>query len=143
VPATMKGCGGLARLGELERRVMDILWDSPDADLSVREVANALPAHAYTTVLTVLTRLEHKHMVSRNKEGRAHRYAAVASREAYTAELMHEALGAAPDRNAALVRFAETVSSDEAVVLRQALRDMTSGSVRKRASSKRPTKGDS
>jgi len=52
-------------------------------------------------------------------------------------------LGAAPDRNAALVRFAETVSSDEAVVLRQALRDMTSGSVRKRASSKRPTKGDS
>jgi len=121
---------------------MDILWESQGAELSVREVANSLPAHAYTTVLTVLTRLEHKHMVSRNKEGRAHRYAAVASREAYTAELMHEALGAAPHRNAALVRFAKTVSTDEAMVLRQALRDMTSGSSHKQAPFKRPAKGD-
>jgi hypothetical protein len=34
---------------------------------------------------------------------------------------MLEALGAAPDRDAVLVRFAEVVTSSEASVLRQAL----------------------
>ena len=130
----------MARLGELERKVMDVLWEAHGADLSVRQVASALPSHAYTTILTVLTRLEHKHMVSRNKEGRAHRYAAAATREAYTAELMHEALGAAADRNAALVRFVETVSTDEAVVLRQALQGMPKRSADEHGS-RQPRKG--
>ena len=111
----------MARLGQLERRVMDVLWASPASALTVREVSAQLPDHAYTTVLTVLDRLRHKQLVHRTKDGRAHRYAAVASREVYTAELMHEALGTAPDRAAVLVRFAETVSSSEAVVLREAL----------------------
>jgi predicted transcriptional regulator len=100
---------------------MDVLWGSMGSALTVREVAKELPNHAYTTVLTILDRLRHKQLVRRTKDGRAHRYSAVASREAYTAELMHEALGTAPDRKAVLVRFAETVTAAEAVVLRQAL----------------------
>jgi hypothetical protein len=40
------------------------------------------------------------------------------------AELMVEALGSAQDRRAVLVRFAEVVSPEEAVVLRQALADL-------------------
>ncbi|HEY3940919.1 MAG TPA: BlaI/MecI/CopY family transcriptional regulator [Acidimicrobiales bacterium] len=111
----------MARLGELERRVMDVLWGSMDAELTVRQVAEELPRYAYTTLMTVLDRLHRKHMVLRTKDGRAHRYRAVASRESYTAELMHEALGAVVDRDAVLVRFAETVSPSEARVLRQAL----------------------
>ena len=111
----------MARLGELERKVMDVLWGPVGAELTVRQVAEQLPRHAYTTVLTVLDRLERKGMVCRTKEGRAFRYAPAASREAYTAALMHEALGAAPDRDAVLVRFAETVTGDEARVLRRAL----------------------
>jgi predicted transcriptional regulator len=83
-----------------------------------------LPSHAYTTVLTILDRLERKGLVRRSRDGRAHRYAAVASREEYTAELMHEALVGTSDRDAALVRFAETVSSEEAAVLREALAEV-------------------
>ncbi len=111
----------MARLGELERKVMDVLWGSMGTGLTVRQVAEELPTHAYTTVLTVLDRLQRKHMVERTKDGRAHRYTAAASREAYTAELMLEALGGATDRDAVLVRFAETVTVSEADVLRQAL----------------------
>lgn len=113
----------MTRLGELERRVMDELWSSMGTERTVREVAEHLPTHAYTTVLTVLDRLERKGLVRRSRDGRAHRYAAAASREEYTAELMHEALVGTSDRDAALVRFAETVSSEEAAVLRQALGD--------------------
>jgi len=111
----------VARLGELERKVMDVLWESMGSEKTVRQVAEELPSHAYTTILTVLDRLQRKDMVRRTKDGRAHRYAATASREAYTAELMLEALGAAPDRDAVLVRFAEVVTSSEASVLRHAL----------------------
>jgi len=118
----------VARLGELERKVMDVLWGSLGTAMTVRQVAERLPTHAYTTVLTVLDRLQRKQMVRRTKDGRAHRYTAAASREAYTAELMLEALGAAPDRDAVLVRFAETVTESEARVLRQALDSVGEGS---------------
>jgi predicted transcriptional regulator len=111
----------MARLGELERKVMDQLWASMEQPRTVREVAEHLPSHAYTTILTVLDRLERKGLVRRQRDGRAHRYTAAASREEYTVSLMHEALVSSADRDAALVRFAETVSPEEAAVLRQAL----------------------
>ena len=115
----------MARLGELERKVMELLWSSPSETLTVREVALELPHHAYTTVLTVLDRLARKGMVERTKDGRAHRYAATAPRDVYTAELMREALRGAPDSHAVLVRFAETVTASEAEVLRSALEEVS------------------
>ncbi len=111
-------------LGELERRVMDVLWGSMGTPLTGRQVADELPDRAYTTVLTILERLRRKNLVERTTEGKLHRFAATASRETYMAELMVEALGTAQDRHAVLVRFAEVVTPEEAVVLRQALRDL-------------------
>lgn len=111
-------------LGELERRVMDVLWGSTGMQLTGRQVADELPDRAYTTVLTILERLRRKNLVERTTEGKAHLFAATASRETYMAELMVEALGSAQDRQAVLVRFAEVVSPEEAVVLRQALEDL-------------------
>ena len=131
----------MARLGELERKVMNVLWESEGSPLAVRDVCRYLPHYAYTTVMTVLDRLERKKMVHRTKEGRAYQYVAAGSREGYTAELMHEALGSAPDRNATLIRFAETVSASEAVVLRQALRDLREGAVPHKAHGHRPSRG--
>lgn len=131
----------VVRLGELERAVMETLWDltsdwDPDPSddtggalartATARQVADRLGADrqlAYTTVLTVLDRLERKGLVRRLRKGRAHRYAPIATREAYAAELMLEALGSASDRDAALVRFVDAVSPEEAEVLRRALRD--------------------
>ncbi len=108
-------------LGQLERKVMDILWDASDESLSGREVADQIPDRAYTTVLTILERLRRKKLVKRSTDGKVHTFSAAATREAYTASLMLEPLGGAQDRNAVLVRFAKTVSPAEAKVLREAL----------------------
>jgi hypothetical protein len=77
-PCTCDTCTcGVARVGELERRVMMILWERGDDELTGRQVADALPEHAYTTVATVLDRLVHKGLVRRRKLGRSIRFAAV------------------------------------------------------------------
>ena len=109
-------------LGELERAVMDILWTA-ERPLTARDVQDAL-AHrdlATTTVLTVLSRLERKGLVSRERDGRAHRYRSVSSREDHVAELMRDALDAAPDRGAALARFLGSIPDHECAALRDLL----------------------
>ncbi|WP_341483428.1 BlaI/MecI/CopY family transcriptional regulator [Micromonospora cathayae] len=115
----------MTRLGDLERAVMDVLWDgtSGPGGVTVREVADALAGRelAYTTVMTVLDRLAGKGMVEREREGRAWRYRAAASREAHIAQLMLDALDLGGSRDAALVRFARSVTGTEADVLRAAL----------------------
>ncbi|OHV45020.1 CopY family transcriptional regulator [Parafrankia soli] len=113
----------MARLGDLERSVMDVLWSADDW-LTARDVAARLHHErdlAYTTVLTVLERLERKGFVRRQRAARAHRYAATDSRETVVAEAMLEALGTADDRGSALVRFVGSVSAEEAEILRRAL----------------------
>jgi predicted transcriptional regulator len=118
------------RLGDLERRVMDVLWDSETQALTGREVADQLPDRAYTTVLTILERLRRKGLVERTTDGRTHRFAAADTRETYRAELMIDALGEpTANRSAVLVRFAESVSPGEAEVLRRAL-DAASASLK-------------
>jgi predicted transcriptional regulator len=106
---------------------MEALWSSPDA-LSAYDIqdtlarASAKPLAA-TTVLTVLSRLEKKGFVQRERSERPHRYAAIASREDHMAELMHEVLGGADDRAAVLARFVGQVSPAEAEALRRLLND--------------------
>jgi BlaI family transcriptional regulator, penicillinase repressor len=109
-------------LGELERAVMETLW-SAIAPVTARDVQDALADRdlATTTVLTVLGRLERKGLVTRTREGRAHRYRAVASREDHVAELMRDALDATPNRGAALARFLGTIPPDERAALRDLL----------------------
>jgi predicted transcriptional regulator len=60
-------------LYDRELEVMQVLWDKGSA--TVAEVRDALTDEmAYTTVLTVLRRLEEKGYVGHEEEGRAHRY---------------------------------------------------------------------
>lgn len=119
----------MATLGELERTVMDLLWGTPGAltanalrDLLALATKDAMGKElAVTTVLTVLSRLEKKGLVERERETRPHRYRAITSREEHTAELMHEVLVTAPDREAVLARFIGSVSDSEAQALRKLL----------------------
>ncbi|MEO6310305.1 MAG: BlaI/MecI/CopY family transcriptional regulator [Leifsonia sp.] len=119
----------MASLGELERSLMDVLWDT-NQSLSANELRDRLADRrtttasrelATTTVLTVLSRLENKGFVARDRESRPHLYHAVTSRAEHTAELMHEVLGSTGDREAALARFIGNVSPQEAETLRQLL----------------------
>jgi predicted transcriptional regulator len=121
----------MGSLGVLERLLMDLLW-SADRPLTANELRDALldPASsatkplATTTVLTVLSRLENKGFVTRDREIRPHGYSAVSSRAEHTAELMHEVLGTTSDRTATLARFIGNVSPQEARTLRDLLASM-------------------
>ncbi|HLQ55619.1 MAG TPA: BlaI/MecI/CopY family transcriptional regulator [Streptosporangiaceae bacterium] len=110
------------RLGELERAIMDVLWETPEP-LTVRQVSGQLTARdlAHTTVMTVLDRLAKKGFARRERDGRAWRYRAAETREAYVTELMLNALDQTGDRQAALARFVRSVSGAEARALRRAL----------------------
>ena len=101
---------------------MEVLWQT-ESSLTVRQVSNGLTQRnlAHTTVMTVLDRLAKKGFARRERDGRAWRYRPAATREAYVAELMLTALEQTGDRDAALARFAQSVSGAEAVVLRDAL----------------------
>jgi predicted transcriptional regulator len=121
-PCTCAACAcGAARLGELERRVMNILWEHADGEMAGRQIADQLPNNAYTTVATVLDRLVHKALVRRRMDGRSIRFAAVGTRGAHTAVLMHEDLAEGQDPGAALARFAEILTPEEVAVLRRSL----------------------
>lgn len=106
---------------------MDVLWDAADP-LTVREVSACLIERdlAHTTVMTVLDRLAKKGFARRGRAGRAWRYRAAETREAYVAELMLTALDQTGDRQAALTRFARSVSGTEARALRSALETLGS-----------------
>ncbi len=125
-PCSCEHCRcGVARLGDLERRVMDILWAEDGVELSGRNVADLLPEHAYTTVATVLDRLVLKGLVRRRMVGRSIRFHAIGTQGAHTAMLMHEAMAEGRDPRAALLHFAGTLSSEEAEVLRRSLGEIT------------------
>jgi predicted transcriptional regulator len=112
----------MTRLGELERAVMDVLWQA-DEPLAATDVQAALADRelAVTTVLTVLDRLGRKHLVHRARAGRAYRYTPATSRASVIAQTMLDALGSTDDRGAALARFIESVDADDADLLRAAL----------------------
>ena len=72
-------------LGDLEADIMQIVWSKRDA--TVREVFGILKAErkiAYTTVMTVMSRLADKGLLLKKKAGNAFVYRAAASEEDFT-----------------------------------------------------------
>ena len=84
----------LPKLSKLELKIMGALWSKGAS--SVREIQESLPAKrrpAYTTVQTMLYRLEAKNAVRRSKKiGNAHIFEAVVSRNAAQGRLIDELL---------------------------------------------------
>ena len=80
------------KLSKLELQVMEILWDG--GARSIREVQEAFPEKvrpAYTTVQTLINRLEAKHAVHRVKKiGNAHIFEPSVSRSAAQGRLIDE-----------------------------------------------------
>jgi BlaI family penicillinase repressor len=83
------------KLSKLELKVMDALWDLGAA--SVREIQEQFPVRgrpAYTTVQTVLYRLEAKDAVRRTRKiGNAHIFEATYSRKAVHRRVVEDLLG--------------------------------------------------
>lgn len=109
-------------LGSLEAKIMQTLWDRPGEYLSVRETLPLLGGDpAYTTVMTVMSRLHEKGLLRRRRDGRAWVYRPALTREAYAATTMSDALRVASDRRAALLHFVADLRPDEADALRRLL----------------------
>ena len=108
--------------GALEAEVLATLWaaDSPLTPAAVQaELGGEL---AYTTVMTTLTRLLEKGVVSRERIGRAYAYTAVLDQPGIAAARMRELLASGRDREAVLARFVGSLSDDDERVLSELLR---------------------
>jgi predicted transcriptional regulator len=83
------------RLTKLEMQIMEALWEHGAS--SVREIQEVFPEKdrpAYTTVQTMVYRLEAKHAIRRVKKiGNAHIFEAAVSRNAAQRRLIDELLG--------------------------------------------------
>ena len=113
----------MSRFGDLEAAIMDVMW-AADRPLRVREVASELHRErppAFNTVQTVLENLFRKGWLNRSRNGRADCYVTVRSREEYVAGLLEEALAAARDPAATLVRLVDDLDPAEVAQLRAAL----------------------
>lgn len=110
--------------GALEAGVLDVLWRA-DEPMTPGEVLEALGADlAYTTVMTVLSRLHAKGAVARERHGRAYAYAPAASEADHVAGRMHSALDTTSDRHQTLSRFVGALDVDEVNALRNLLEEM-------------------
>ena len=85
------GKKGLRRiLGDLETEIMELLW--ANGEMSVRTVHGQLEQArpiAYTTVMTVMSRLAEKQLLTRRKDGAAFFYSPTHSREEFTASVVN------------------------------------------------------
>jgi predicted transcriptional regulator len=113
----------VGRFGDLEAAIMDVVW-AAGGPVRVREVSeqlNRVRPLAFNTVQTVMENLYRKGWLGRQKEGRAYRYEAARTRDDYAAGLLAEALSAAGDPAATLVRLVGNLEPGEAARLRAAL----------------------
>ncbi|GGJ62892.1 BlaI/MecI/CopY family transcriptional regulator [Streptomyces brasiliensis] len=107
--------------GELEGEVLAALW-AAGGPVTVAVVHERLGGDtAYTTVLTILTRLCDKGLVTRQREGRSHVYAPVHDQPGLAAAGMHSLLDEGGDRAAVLARFVSDLSAEDERLLEQLL----------------------
>ena len=114
--------------GSLEAAVLNVLWEVGEP-LNPAQVRERLIARgdagadepAYTTVVTVLSRLHEKNALARERDGRAYRYAPVADETGLAARRLSAMLDAAKDRRAVLSKFVRDLSDNDEQLLRAVL----------------------
>jgi predicted transcriptional regulator len=107
----------------LEAEVLTVLWsaDEPRTAADVQqEVAGEL---AYTTVVTILSRLSDKGAVTREKHGRSFVYSPVQDEAGLTARRMRKVLDTSAAHDRVLARFVSELSDHDERILRALLRD--------------------
>lgn len=65
------------RLGDLQHRILKVLWEQGDATVAdVHTALGGTDAFAYTTIATMLRKMEARHLVRHRSEGRTFIYSA-------------------------------------------------------------------
>lgn len=108
-------------MGGLEHDVMEFLWTTEAAATPGEVHAAVAPDLAYTTIMTVLTRLWQKQMLTRERQGRAYVYEPARSEAVHRADAMQSTLDNAADKAAVLSSFVETLDGDDAKTLKKLL----------------------
>lgn len=99
--------------GALENEVLASLWAAA-APMTPAQVQESLGSGlAYTTVMTILSRLHEKGAVTRERVGRAYAYAAVLDQAGIAAAQMRALLDRGNDRAAVLAQFVDGLSTDD------------------------------
>ena len=109
--------------GELESEVLGCLWDRP-AGLTSQQILALLGDDSIknTTVLTVLSRLEDKNLVTKAEgPGRGFIFQAVTTREQHTAKALVELVGQTGNPAAVFSHFASGLSAKQLKELKEAL----------------------
>jgi predicted transcriptional regulator len=120
--STGQGASGPRRAaGALEAEVLAVLQAS-DSPLTPGEVRERLAGRlAYTTVVTILSRLHAKGVLTRSRNGRAFTYAPVADEAGLAARRMQGVLEGEDDREAVLARFVSGLTPADEQLLRRML----------------------
>ena len=107
--------------GALEKDVLRVLW-AADGALLPGEINDRLDAgYAYTSVATILTRLQAKGLVVRTPAGRAFAYEAVVDEPDLAVRRISELLDSSSDRGQVLSRFIGGLPKREARAIRAML----------------------
>ncbi|WP_256103610.1 BlaI/MecI/CopY family transcriptional regulator [Streptomyces sp. ODS05-4] len=107
--------------GELETQVLAALRQAAGAHTAGWVQERLGGDLAYTTVITILTRLHAKGAVSRERVGRSFEWTAVADEAGLAALRMRRVLDGETDREAVLASFVTGLSSDDERLLRDLL----------------------
>lgn len=108
--------------GRLEAEVLAALW-AADRPLTPGDVTTAVGGGlAYNTVQTILTRLQDKGAVRRERAGRAYAYSPVLDEAGLAARRMRAMLDRGGDYDMVLTRFLGTLSTDQKRTLARLLR---------------------
>ena len=111
--------------GALEADVLGVLWAADAQSLSPAEVNERLPTDlAYTTIMTVLTRLWKKGLAERVEAGRGYAYRATYSESELTSQRIRDMLDQANDRASALAGFVDSLDTGDIQHLRRLLADL-------------------
>ncbi|MGW1138659.1 BlaI/MecI/CopY family transcriptional regulator [Streptomyces zhihengii] len=106
------------RQGELEGQVLAVLRQAP-GPVNTAWVQDRLGGTlAYTTVITILTRLQAKGAVTREREGRSFAWTATADEAGLAALRMRKVLDAEADREAVLASFVTGLAPGDEELLR-------------------------
>jgi predicted transcriptional regulator len=107
------------RLGALEAEVMDYVWGRADW-VGVNDILAALRGQrrAYTTVMTIVTRLCDKGLLERERRGRGFVYRPALSKEELAAQSLQEVLASSEDPQAVLARFVEDLEASPQLLAR-------------------------
>ena len=107
--------------GELEAEILALLWTAGEP-LTAVDVQGRLDGDlAYTTVVTILSRLHDKQVLTRARSGRAYAYRPVTDEPGLVARRMRQLLDSEDDRDAVLAQFVSNLSTDDERALRRLL----------------------